>query len=184
MNGLHPLCLMKHFSEAIFSVWFSWLSYHNLCLVTKTALVAKSLQCEECIACILPSIQENLEFEELQQLVTIYWQCIDIFISLCQDLLYDRGVAAMSGATRNISGTAGYDVSWEVKDSLLPQQIPEEEPVLGSTWRSSVVGFLWHKILFRNYSDVCHQSVLHIVWLFQTTIMIDSTSWYLLLCLV
>lgn len=34
----------------------------------QTALIAKSLQYEECIALVLHSIQENLEFGELQKL--------------------------------------------------------------------------------------------------------------------
>lgn len=34
----------------------------------QTALIAKSPQYEECIALVLHSIQENLEFEELQKL--------------------------------------------------------------------------------------------------------------------
>lgn len=83
-----------------------------------------------------------------------------------------------------IPETVDSDIIREAEDSLLPQQIPKEGPVSGSTWSNSVVGFLWHKILFRNYSDVYHPNVLYVVWLLKTTIMIDPTSWYLLLCLV
>lgn len=83
-----------------------------------------------------------------------------------------------------IPETVDSDIIREAEDSLFPQQIPKEGPVSGSTWSNLKLLAFYGTKSFLGISDVCHRNVLYVVWLLKTTIMIDPTSWYLLLCLV
>lgn len=90
-------------------------------------------------------------------------------------------VAHTSGEMWNISGVIEYFILREAFGSLLPQQLPKDGPVLYRTWRSPVVGFIWHRIFFRKFSTICHNECLrHSLAVF----IIDSTSWDLLVPLV
>lgn len=155
----HPFCL--------------WLSYRGLCLV------ADSLNCKittmwrmYCFGFSFYSGEFRIWRTSKTNNILAAHQYF--YFSL---LRYDSGVRALSGVAWSIPETVDCDIVREAEESLPPQQTPKEGPVSGSTWSSSAVGFLWHKILFRNYSDVCHRNVLYIVWLLKTTIVIDSTSW-------
>lgn len=158
------------------SVLFSWLSYHNLCLSNKDSLGCNIITMwrMHCLSFAFYSREFRIwRTSKINDNILTIRQYS--YFSLPRPTVWQRCYSYLS---------SDWKYSWHSRIRSLMRSRGFVSPSAGGTWSSSDVGFLWHTILLRNYSDVCHQNVLHIVWRFQTTIMIDSTSWHLSLCLV